>query len=276
MEEEPCWEVRAVPGRGHGIFATRDIEPGTAILTERPLVTFTNLGAGEAITERFKEEVARRFKLLRLEEQTAVLALHCPEVAGEGAERVLAILKANGLEAWTGEDAVDLYQTFSRINHSCRPNTIQRLRADGEGRQVTMTAVRRVAAGEEILWCYSNAPFRSGQARRHALAFPCWCEACALEGPEREGDDRARREVRRLVAGLSRALDEGEELGVSEEERLRVSEVLQATGSALLELDWGAGRAADPRTVLYTAVQAAESLDCEEVGRRLRAVNTAD
>lgn len=273
--EEACWIIKETPKKGLGMFAHKEIATGAAILTETPLVTFTNLGEEANMTQEFKVTVAQQFRSLEPGDGEKVLSLYCPQIHPKGeADQVIAILKANALEAWTGENEVDLFYTFSRINHSCRPNCIQQLRlipmAGRRTRQVTMVAVRDILPGEEILWAYNNAPFAPRGERRDQLAFPCLCGDCGLEGEERRRNDRVRQAIGLQMENVTTAL-QMEDTSHS----LLVQEILMAAGISLLdrEVEQVEG---EPKMLLFKAMEMSEELDGEEVGRRLRSINSND
>ncbi len=76
----------------------------------------------------------------------------------------------------------------SLSNHSCEPNIATSLEAaqgGGGGAPVLLfTALRDIAAGEELLHSYidASAGLRDRQARLQQYGFVCACGACAREG----------------------------------------------------------------------------------------------
>ena len=86
-----------------------------------------------------------------------------------------------------------LYETISRLNHSCTPNVRKEV-ADGLG--AVISTLRDVAIGEELQLCYLSADEHeqgmTREQRREALAdrynFLCMCALCS-GGPEASGVD---------------------------------------------------------------------------------------
>lgn len=73
-----------------------------------------------------------------------------------------------------------LFLLLSRFNHSCVPNSkIPTSSGETGGEASAIFAMRDIAAGEEITFCY-NPDFssRTRYERHQLLRFPCNCEAC--------------------------------------------------------------------------------------------------
>ena len=118
-----------LPGKGQGLVAVRGLAPGELVITEEPIIVFTD---GEPMGE-----ILTRFEELSEAEQSAVLGLYDPGedssnqtegVAEERHKRFLRISWANGLQLSGlpehGEPGSGLYATVSRLNHSCAPNVV--------------------------------------------------------------------------------------------------------------------------------------------------------
>ena len=122
-----AFRLTDLPGKGQGLVAVRSLAPGELVITEEPLIVFTD---GEPMSE-----ILTRFEELSEAEQGAVLGLYDPGedssnqtegVAEERHKRFLRISWANGLQlsglSEHGEPGSGLYATVSRLNHSCAPN----------------------------------------------------------------------------------------------------------------------------------------------------------
>jgi hypothetical protein len=74
--------------------------------------------------------------------------------------------------------AQGLFPLLSRFNHSCAPNSkIPNPESDRES--LAIFAVKDIAAGEEITFCYRSDFFARTLYERHRLLqFTCNCEAC--------------------------------------------------------------------------------------------------
>merc|ERR1711865_894500 len=103
----------------------------------------------------------------------------------------------------TGEDKSGtqngLYFVGCRFNHSCKPNVN---RCWIPERQVEVFhVVQDIDPGEELCIYYTDPTdvHEERQAKlRSNFNFICCCEACRLEGAEREASDQQRRKYREL------------------------------------------------------------------------------
>lgn len=111
-------EVRAVPGKGRGVFATRDLAEGETLDESHVLL----ISAEDA--ERLEE---------------TPLGQHYFHWAGDEADE----------ERWQGALALGV---ASLVNHSATPNA--GVWADQERRLLVLEALRPIAAGAEILIDY--------------------------------------------------------------------------------------------------------------------------
>jgi hypothetical protein len=93
------------------------------------------------------------------------------------AENSFALLD-NSMPRGNGRTIQGLYILHSRLNHSCIPNTKIPQTC---GPCITSYAMRDIAAGEEITFCY-NPSFecRVRHDRHQELRFSCTCEACSI------------------------------------------------------------------------------------------------
>jgi hypothetical protein len=171
----PYIEVRALIGKGLGIFAKKSIPRGTRVLAESPLLratTFSNHGV----------DVQTAFDNLTPREQEAFLDLH--GYASETLKKdnnwtmlpslnrkVLAIYAAN---RW----GRDVFQLASRFNHCCIPNlhnaynpTIQK---------ETFHSIRDIQAGEELTvsYLFGMCARDERQKQLKSWGFQCTCPTC--------------------------------------------------------------------------------------------------
>ncbi|KAI6661342.1 Histone-lysine N-methyltransferase SMYD3 [Oopsacas minuta] len=97
--------------------------------------------------------------------------------------RALEKLYTNTFSVLTEElvpKAVAVYSVASLLNHSCRPNCVQHF----SGRQITIRAIERVAAGDELTVSYIDI-IQGIEERRYELLkgylFKCECNTCLEE-----------------------------------------------------------------------------------------------
>ncbi|KAI5865336.1 hypothetical protein GGS23DRAFT_558758 [Durotheca rogersii] len=223
-------EVRDSPGRGRGLFATRDLAAGDVVLCEKAFcvawghedealtamtydvrdgqMRVSPVGLAEAIVQ----------KLLGNPSQTGgVLALH-GDYRGAGdvfatrdgpvvdTFRVHDIVSRNAFgpgsqygERGARDASTGLWTRAAYMNHSCVPNA----RKEYVGDLMVVRALRPVAAGEELFHSYDESADYA--ARAAALAntwgFACDCALCAAE----RADGPALRDKRRDLAAEAEA-----------------------------------------------------------------------
>ena len=179
-------------GRGLGVIAARDIEPGERLLAEAPLLVARIDGAGiplsvlqSSVDNLAAEDRAKFFEL--------------SQNAGYGeAKTADGIAQTNGIPfRWRSQLYGAVYYRASRINHSCdacacfqwaaTPVTAAAAQSSDEpppGR-LTVHATRRIRSGDEITINYLGflAQREQRQQRlRESFGFECSCAKCALTG----------------------------------------------------------------------------------------------
>ena len=122
------FSIEDIPGKGEGLVASVNLVPGTIIITEKPLI---------AVDSAFADiKVFPEFRALSADKKTAVMSLYDPGEElnskhqllsqDEIEKKALRIFEANCI-ALCGHKEMNikksgLYQTISKINHSCSPN----------------------------------------------------------------------------------------------------------------------------------------------------------
>ncbi|KAF9903700.1 hypothetical protein EC991_003427 [Linnemannia zychae] len=167
-----CYVLKDAPGKGMGMFATRDIKRGECILSEKPLVYASqNLIKTQRAIDAMPED-----------DKKAFFALHNIHF---DVSTALGIVRTNGLPL--GPDAVDcaVYKVLSRVNHSCAPNVHHTW--NPKTKKEYLHAIEDIAAGGEILTSYLE-PFLVREDRmeflRKNFKFECHCNLCAEPSPE--------------------------------------------------------------------------------------------
>jgi hypothetical protein len=108
------------------------------------------------------------------------------EAAGLGAwEALQSLLREEGEETlFPPLDGTAFFILTCKINHSCEPNVRVRYQINpAKGLELQMTAVRPIAAQEELLQSYIDQ-FQPKPERQKALkdyGFTCACSKCASE-----------------------------------------------------------------------------------------------
>ncbi|KAI0050099.1 SET domain-containing protein [Auriscalpium vulgare] len=192
------YEIRAVPGKGVGVFATEAIALGALIARERPLVIAPLLMTPESI-----EAIVRN---MPQHIRDACFALH--NCKPPSLPHFHGIINTNGIHIgdMPGQSMYGgfggLYKDISRVNHSCSSNASHRWDLDtltGE-----LRAQRPIAAGEEVSFSYLSTDMPYGA--RHAYLrdkyfFTCVCAVCRLPPAARAQDDSARKQLA-TVSGM--------------------------------------------------------------------------
>ncbi|OWP01110.1 hypothetical protein B2J93_6560 [Marssonina coronariae] len=194
------WKVVDIPGKGKGLIVTRDIKPGTLLLSEAPLITtdvVSHLDTAE-------QDLSNALGKLSLGDQDSLRALH--NNFPENPDQLCGILQSNGYPM--GAECGGLFPAIARINHSCLPNSVQHWN-ELLGK-LTIHAVRPIAAGEEVTTTYKvpGASAARKKLLKENFRFDCVCELCSLPADElRASDERiTRQEELREIIGDSKTV----------------------------------------------------------------------
>eukprot|EP00929_Paragymnodinium_shiwhaense_P009183 TRINITY_DN113247_c0_g1_i1.p1 TRINITY_DN113247_c0_g1~~TRINITY_DN113247_c0_g1_i1.p1 ORF type:complete len:351 (+),score=58.53 TRINITY_DN113247_c0_g1_i1:96-1148(+) len=188
-EEEPCFQVRAVPGRGMGAIATRRIRRGECIISEKPAIMYK-------VLERC-EPIRRQFHFLAPDIKDTVMALHDAKAEADGSAKTLeGIYLTNGVlcgQRWSFDSV--LCVRISMFNHSCSPNCENMW--DASFGVARIFACRDIDADSELCVCYVD-PRQPRSARQQVLmenyGFQCDCIACSASSEEAAAASDQRRE----------------------------------------------------------------------------------
>ena len=205
-QAKQCYQITSVPGRGLGVFATKDIKRGQRIFAEPPVLTLDDL-AGEYGNRNLKpKQVKEALAKLSPKDQARFMKLkNCFE--GDktrpqyGNEPLLGRVQTNGFGAPPTHDMV-IFDKLSRFNHSCRPNAVfswNEVLLHG-----VIFALSDIKAGEEIFVDYGVGGVTWAERRvslKRRFNFYCGCEICSFSDAERDAHDHAPcRHISRLPA----------------------------------------------------------------------------
>ena len=231
--------IKDAPGKGKGLFATRNIQEGEVILEEYPLFTYS----GAMTLQDFKfnhypymdegtkakilklYDPAENFK--KLDRKTArelvwkdpSLRLY-KEAKNDEMNRIYRIIDDSHLQicnfpALYSDTEMGLFNNIHRINHSCVANaTWTWVMGDFKKKQVR--AIMNIEKGQEITVCYlpeEGFLYGSTESRRQQMLernfFLCQCTECSLEGEELEERDGIRAELRLTNVKIDQLLTGG-------------------------------------------------------------------
>lgn len=193
------YSVRSSYGRGLGVFALHDLEAGSVVMRETPILKIKPpdfiKGSGypmAAVSRLLRTD----FVLLSPAEQEEVMSLTFHAKAGERetSDQLGLIFRTNAYK--TGED-IGLFPKIARINHSCRPNTSYYWNAKLNKRIVY--ANRNIKKGEEIFDSYISLLLTHEERQKHLApyGFTCSCEVCATEKETLRKSDKNRVDIRK-------------------------------------------------------------------------------
>lgn len=165
-------EIRDTELKGLGVFALRDIQPGTILLSEAPLVTLIDTGSRA-------DPLDFAVNALSPEKKASFLSLHSfSRNRNESLSR--SIVYSNGY-AIMNDLGTGVFETASRINHSCVPNS-QYLWKESIGRMLFWNDVK-LMEGEEVTVDYGHKP----KYLAKIYGFVCACGGCTDYGSDEMG-----------------------------------------------------------------------------------------
>ena len=129
-ESQIPFSIVDISGKGQCLVATDKLVAGTILLTEKPLIVVDTAAA--------VSQVLPQFHALSDDKKTVVLSLYDPGeqlnpkysllTDKEIERKVFRIFEANSIALCSHEEMninkSGLYQTISKINHSCSPNVV--------------------------------------------------------------------------------------------------------------------------------------------------------
>jgi len=205
MRSSPAYYESALPGKGCGVVAARDISPGELLLAESPLIVVPWWVRHSMFPSKEKKDcLARAVRDLTPDQRREFFNLHDSKAGENEPKTIDGIWRTNNFALGPSGPRSDngLFLKISRFNHSCVPYA--EFMWNEEKRMQEIRAIRDIPEGEEITICYFTllVGARSQKERKEYLlshyGFPCDCVACSLEGEERKVNDKERKEVATL------------------------------------------------------------------------------
>jgi len=229
--EDALVEVRPVDGKGFGLVTTQPVKAGTKMLAEKPLLILKRRHKDldrvsfAEITSVFNSlDSEKQARLLELQASAAPAALSQLQCEGEMGKllhnynsvkestvyqqgaRVTQIFNANHVRVGEDENWVTsaVFEMYSRVNHSCRPNSTYKTLAGETGCQMVVTASQDLPANTELTINYIPT-FQGGLASRadrrqrlQSWEFHCSCCLCSLAGQDLQQNEETRTKLRHL------------------------------------------------------------------------------
>ncbi|CAF4203227.1 unnamed protein product [Adineta steineri] len=174
--------IKLIPGKGYGMFAKRDLQCGTVIVCEKPLMKFPNGSPPwllEAIYDKLDSETQRRIRFL--------------SASKPWKHPLDSICETNSIPLAHGSEEKGVFYYISMVNHSCESNTFWIWFDYNNKQEMKLIADRRIKAGEELVCSYIER-FQTRQRRHEFLQytwlFKCQCHVCEQHEKDKELDEQ--------------------------------------------------------------------------------------
>ncbi|CAF2986610.1 unnamed protein product [Rotaria sp. Silwood2] len=174
--------IKPIDGKGFGMFAKCDIQCGTVIVCEKPLMKFPSYSSSillEAIYDKLDSETKRRIHFL-LASQT-------------GKHPLVGICDTNSIRLAYDSNEKGLFYYISMVNHSCESNTFWIWFDYNNKQEMKLIADRRIKAGEELVCSYIER-FHLRERRHEILQnnwlFKCQCHICERHEKDKKSDEQ--------------------------------------------------------------------------------------
>jgi len=186
-------EIRDTEAKGLGVFALRDIEPGTILLSEAPLVTLIDTGSRA-------DPLDIAVNALSPPKKASFLSLHhFSRNKNESVSR--SIVYSNGYSIKV-DLATGVFETASRINHSCVPNS-HYLWKESIGRMVFWNRFK-LLEGEEATVDYGHKK----KYLEKIYGFECCCGGCTDSGSDARSSSGSEGAVGEEMRGIDAVVSE--------------------------------------------------------------------
>jgi hypothetical protein len=196
----PPWEIKPIPGRGCGLFATRTLHRGEPILASTPL--------GVYHSSAFLHDYPLGYIYLH----TAFMQLPAPTrklflstMAFADGDPIMERINTNAFSGdFEGASHFLMYPETARMNHDCRPNAMYYY--DPKTLIHATQASRTIHPGEEITIPYINI-LQPREERQSALSnywgFTCGCSLCSSSATHTHASDARIRRIIHLQSALA-------------------------------------------------------------------------
>jgi hypothetical protein len=183
---------------GQGAFATRDIQRGDLILSEKPILSIPS-DVPEPRRLISLESAVRNLSPAHLDHYLSLQNSHTE--CSCFPNPLMGIFSTNAFGVANGDGGTCL--RASRFNHSCSPNA--KFSFNSNTGELRIFALGTIPRGEEIFVAYisgrdlDGSPRRPRQANlRTAYHFTCACSVCSLSEAESKMSDARRQKVNEL------------------------------------------------------------------------------
>lgn len=180
------YEIRQSPGKGRGLFTTRDIAKGELVMVDQPLAIIGELGRSPTL-----QDVNKALATMSIEQRKAFSTLS--DAGGSSDDKLMRIYQTNAL-GHQGAGSGCICLNISMINHSCRPNTTW---SGPRGDDYIVTATTFIPKDAEITANYASYFMYYTRAQRQVVlrtmwGFTCTCEVCSSPSHAQRTSDARR------------------------------------------------------------------------------------
>ncbi|KAF8259765.1 hypothetical protein EI94DRAFT_1750632 [Lactarius quietus] len=207
---------------GKGAFASRDIQRGDLILSEKPIFSIRG-DVPDPLKAISIESAVIKLSPFHLDEFLSLQNSHT-ECQCNPNHPLVGIYSTNGFGLGIDGSSEGVCLKASRFNHSCSPNA--RFSFNSNTGEIRIYALGTIPSGEEIFItyisdfvgrrCLYGTPRRLRQAAlRDAYHFTCACSACSLTEAESKKSDARRvklNELREIIQNFTQSRLEATQL----------------------------------------------------------------
>ncbi|RKF54148.1 SET domain-containing protein 5 [Golovinomyces cichoracearum] len=162
------FQVRKTLHKGYGAFASRNIDEGTIIMAEKPLMK------AEVMTVYYE------YEKLTKQQQNEFRSLAGWKILGP---MPIAIFKTNRFEITRTIGGI--FVRCSRFNHACHPYANCTYAYEKAEDSLVITSIKKIFKGDEITISYTNVP----STLPENYGFSCDCPNCRIDTSQESKED---------------------------------------------------------------------------------------
>ncbi|PVI04231.1 SET domain-containing protein [Periconia macrospinosa] len=190
-----------IEGKGEGLFATRDISEGDALMLNSP-VLFVHRHALET-PSRQRRHTLLRTAIDQLPKKTKDSFMALSRQGGEYEIEDIINVNSMRVKVWDGSSHLVVVPEASRVNHACRPNAHYRF--DDTTLNLDVSALTDIKSGEELTFSYgySHLPHEPRiQALQETWGFTCTCPLCTANSTTKSASDARLQQISEIKSIL--------------------------------------------------------------------------
>ena len=173
----PKLQIRASQYGGLGVFANTNIKQGQTLLREDSVMVFTQHLDSEGNLKIDPNELTAGYVKLSSDTRGDLMQLAAQQGTQDHLDKLKSIASINNYaaEITDGKQKCRLALFFSRINHSCAPNTVFSFRTEpGITSKVVLQSVTDIPQDSEITINYLDDKWAANRLRFYMHLSPLW------------------------------------------------------------------------------------------------------